>query len=228
MFNSKTTYPLSIELTFDLQNIGEFMESNIELPEYDLRKFSEIKESDIKDTGSVLDKYTPRDLTATYRVDVLPGPTQNVDIFYHVTPAIHASVFDANIYTAVDKKLSDYQNNYCSRRGIDIFRWSLGHKGEVYVIVGNRIALVTPSMAEKISILRRKGYFSKDDELKQQGPMRRPEDIQYEVKFNSDSRPCKVWGGVSKNDFAYHNGMVHLRVTRICDTIQYDTSRDIM
>lgn len=227
MFKSKITFPLSIEFTFDLENISEFLKSGIELPNYDTRKFSERKVSEKSDGGSVLDKFTSRDLRVTFRVDVLPGPDENVDIFYHVSPSIHASVLDADIYAASESTLATHQKNYCSRNEISLFQWSLGRSGEVYMMVNQKVILATPSMVQKISLLRRKGLFSREDELKDQKSIR-PEDVQFNVPFDSEGRVAKVWGGVSRGDFAYHNGLAHCRVTCIKDTIQYDTSISIM
>lgn len=227
MFKSKITFPLSIEFTFDLENISEFLKSGIELPDYDTRKFSERKVSEKSDGGSVLDKFTSRDLRVTFRVDVLPGPDENVDIFYHVAPAIHASVLDADIYAGSGSTLSEYQKNYCSRNEISLFQWSLGRSGEVYMMVNQKVILATPSMVQKISLLRRNGEFSSKDELKDQKSLR-PEAVQFNVPFDNEGREVKVWGGVSRGDFAYHNGLAHCRVTCIKDTIQYDTSISIM
>lgn len=227
MFKSKITFPLSIEFTFDLENISEFLKSGIELPDYDTRKFSERKVSEISDGGSILDKFTSRDLRVTFRVDVLPGPDENVDIFYHVSPSIHASVLDADIYVGSESTLTEYQKNYCSRNEISLFQWSLGKNGEVYMVVNQKVILATPSMVQKISLLRRKGLFSREDELKDQKSIR-PEAVQFNVPFDNEGREVKVWGGVSRSDFAYHNGLAHCRVTCIRDTIQYDTSIAIM
>lgn len=228
MFKSKTTFPLSIEFTFDLENINEFLKSGIELFDYDTRKFSERKSFDKKEGGSVFDRFTPRDLRVTFRVDVLPGTDDNVDIFYHVAPSIHASVLDTDIYAASESTLTDYQKNYCSRNEISLFQWSLGKNGGVYMVVNQKVILATPSMVQKISLLRRKGLFSKDDELKEQKTLSRPEDTQFEVPFDNEGKMTKVWGGVSRGDFAFHNGMAHCRVTCIRDIIQYDTSIAIM
>lgn len=227
MFKSKITFPLSIEFTFDLENIAEFLMSGIELPDYDSRKFSERKSFDKNNSDSIFDKYTAKDLHVTFRVDVLPGPDENVDIFYHVAPSIHASVLDADVYTSAESTLTDYQNNYCSRNEISLFQWSLGKSGELYMMVNQKVILGTPSMVQKISLLRRKGLFSSDDELKDQKSMR-PEDVQFNVPFDHEGRVTKVWGGVSRGDFAYHNALAHCRVTCIRDTIQYDTSIAIM
>jgi len=227
MFKSKITFPLSIEFTFDLENINEFLGSEIELPDYDTRKFSERKSFDKKDDSSVLDKYTSRDLRVTFRVDVLPGPDENVDIFYHVSPAIHASVLDADIYAASESTLAIHQKNYCLRNEIILFQWLLGKTGEVYMMVNQKVILATPSMAQKISLLRRKGLFSREDELKDQKSLR-PEAVKFKVPFDNEGRVVEVWGGVFRGGFAYHNGMAHCRVTCIRDTIQYDTSIAIM
>ncbi len=227
MFKQKITFPLSIEFTFDLENISEFLRSGIELPDYDVRKFSERKVSEKSDSSSVFDKFTSRDLHVTFRVDVLPGPDENVDIFYHVAPAIHASVLDANIYARSENTLAIHQKNYCSRNEISVFQWSLGKSGEVYMLANQKVILATPSMVQKISLLRRKGLFSREDELKDQKSMM-PEDVQFNVPFDHGGKMAKVWGRVSRGGFAYHNGLSHFRVTRISDTIQYDTSIDIM
>jgi len=93
--------------------------------------------------------------------------------------------------------------------------------------VNQKVILGTPSMVQKISLLRRNGLFSREDELREQKSMI-PEDAQYSIPFDNDGRVVNVWGGVSRGDFAYHNGLAHLRVTRICDTIQYDTSIALM
>lgn len=227
MFKSKITFPISIEFTFDLENISEFLKSGIELPDYDTRKFSERKSFDKKDDSSVFNKFTSRDLRVTFRVDVLPGPYENVDIFYHVAPSIHASVLDADIDTSLESTLTEFQKNYCSRNEISLLQWSLGKNGELYMVVNQKLILATPSTVQKISLLRRKGMFSKDDELKDQKTLL-PEDTQFDVPLNSEGIVAKVWGGVSRGDFAFHNGMAHCRVTCIRHTIQYDTSVPIM
>lgn len=227
MFKSKITFPLSIELTFDLENISEFLKSGIELPDYDARKFGERKSFEKADGGSVLDKFTSRDLRVTFRVDVLPGTVENVDIFYHVAPSIHASVLDADVYIASESTLAQHQKNYCSRNEISLFQWQLGKNGEVYMSVNQKVVLATPSMVQKISLLRRNGEFSSKDELKDRKSLR-PEAVQFNVPFDNEGREVKVWGGVSRGDFAYHNGLAHCRVTCIKDTIQYDTSIAIM
>jgi len=227
MFKSKITFPLSIKFTFDLENINEFLRSEIELPNYDTRKFSERKACDKKDGDSVFDRYTTRDLRVTFRVDVLPGPDENVDIFYHVAPSIHASVLDADVYTASESTLEIHQKNYCSRNEISLFQWSLGKNGEVYMLANQKLILATPSMVQKVSLLRRNGEFSSKDELKDQKSLR-PEAVQFNVPFDNEGQEVKVWGGVSRGDFAYHNGLAHCRVTCIKHTIQYDTSIAIM
>lgn len=181
----------------------------------------------VEEGDSVFDKFTSRDLRVTFRVDVLPGPDENVDIFYHVAPAIHASVLDADIYAASESTLAIHHKNYCSRNEISLFQWLLGKNGEVYMLVNQKVILATPPMVQKISLLRRKGLFSREDELKDQKSIR-PEDVQFKVPFDQEGREVKVWGGVSKSDFAYHNGLAHCRVTCIRDTIQYDTSIAIM
>lgn len=224
MFKPKITFPLSIEFTFDLYNINEFLRSGIELFDYDTRKFGDRKSFDKKDESSVFDKFTSRDLRVTFRVDVLPGPDENVDIFYHVAPSIHASVLDADVYAASESTLTDYQKNYCSRNEISLFQWSLGRNGELYMVANQKVILATPYMVQKISLLRRKGMFSKDDELKNQKTFSLPEDTQFEVPFGNEGKMTKVWGGVSRGDFAFYNGLAHCRVTCIRHTIQYDTS----
>lgn len=227
MFKSKITFPLSIEFTFDLENINEFLKSGIELPDYDTRKFSERKVPEKSEGGSVFDKFTSRDLRVTFRVDVLPGPDENVDIFYHVSPSIHASVLDADIYAASESTLETHQKNYCSRNEISLFQWSLGRSGEVYMMVNQKVILATPSMVQKISLLRRNGEFTAKDELRDRKTLL-PEDGQFDIPFDSKGQTIKVWGGVARSDFAYHNGLAHCRVTRIRKTIQYDTSIAIM
>jgi len=154
MFKQKITFPLSIELTFDLENISEFLKSGIELSDYDTRKFGERKSFEKKEGGSILDKFTSRDLRVTFRVDVLPGTVENVDIFYHVAPSIHASVLDADVYVESENTIAQHQKNYCSRNEISLFQWQLGKNGEVYMLVNQKVILGTPSMVQKISLLR--------------------------------------------------------------------------
>jgi len=120
MFKPRITYPLSAEITFDLENINEFLKSGITLPNYDSRKFSERKVFKEKEGSSIFDKYSAKDLHVTFRIDILPGPKENVDIFYHVAPSIHASVFSADIYTSVENTLTDYQKDYCSKNQIGL------------------------------------------------------------------------------------------------------------
>jgi len=213
VFGANNLYTLNVELSFALVEICNWIRKGGELKDVEEAKFGLLEGLDTSRQA----------YNKTFRVDVLPGEDPAIDSFFHSELGLHTNVFDANIYVSAPT-LSEELSKYCAHNGIRSLSWKLNHNSQVLMFINDKLVLATPIIKDKILELRKNRMFK---DYKRPG-----DDSQITVDLGVDkdgrSQSTKCWEGISRHDFAYHNGLAHFRVLCATDEIQYDTSIPLM